>query len=212
MYMYVLQKPTMKNPVSRRPSVTQERLTSSDYSSSGTETEPDKPVYNSIANNPSTLSSTLSSRAPLSLSQSHQILTEAGSTNNVSPSSRVLFGIARRASSHSSPPVTPSHLETGSESSKETGKNTLISPRLSGGLRVDKSTELARWMGKSPVGNNLTDGGASLPLQTQTSVTNNELKIEPINKPQGQFNGLFTNLKRSSVDTAINGPLYKRVA
>lgn len=192
---------------------------SSNDSSSGSEESDVENPYTARSGNPSFVSSSQS----LTLSQSHQILMDTPVANNASPS-RVVFGIARRASSHSqsynSPQAaTPSQADrvTDSCATSADRKPSLLSPPSSGNSRVDKSVELARWMGKSPVANTISNGNAHsgakpLLLQTHNSMIDSELKIQPISRPQQPFHGLFAELKRGSTDTAPSEPMFKRVA
>lgn len=75
---------------------------------------------------------------------------------------------------------------------------------------TDKSVELARWMGKSPLDNRSTNGEIS------SNGKDDVLKIERLTgntiKPTGQpFEGLVAQLKRSSGEVPSTAPPYKRV-
>lgn len=202
---------------------------SSSGSSSPDDSDPDEGganLYNFVmSNNPPSPKS-------LSMSQSHQILT-GGPGNGSSTHSKLLFGIARRnspanqisnTSAHSvtSPVHTPERTNGTSAASEEMKSPTLLSPtHSSSGSKVDRTTELARWMGKSPepprtnTTSSVISNGA--PLANNVRVEN-IIKVQPItvatSRPSQPFQGLFAQLKKSSVDSggAPGAPMYKRVA
>lgn len=206
-------------PASR---VTQKSLSADSEESESSESEEETTTGNDILN---FVMSHNSTSKPLTMSQSQQILMDTPISNTSSPA-RGMFGIARRqstsqtsqpnydiaATSHSH--VTTQEIDTTnghtSEDTASIKSPSLLSPPNSGN-RLDRSTELARWMGKSPASTpktELENNGTDI-----DHAINDNVKVQAIIKPpQAPFQGLFAQLKRSSVDTSPTEPPFKRVA
>ena len=196
-----------RKPITSRPTTS---TASSEEESESESEEPEEETnnYKYVPN------SSTSPMKTLNMSQSHQILMDGTALSNPSPDSKKLFGIARQAppsKTTSALASSPNHVVRTNQTLEPQKPVALVSPPNPSATKVDRNTELARWMGKSPPAvNNMSNGtpAHSAPVES----ADNSIKVQPIAGSQQPFQGLFAQLKRSSVDTAPTGPLSKRVA